>query len=229
VDVVCVLPARGGSKRIPGKNTKDFLGKPLIAHPLESLVGNPSVQRVLVSTDSHEIADLSQSLGSELIFPRPQELSGDLVPTLPVVQHAIRFLGKRVDTNTIVMCVYPAAVLDEETWEELISATADLKNDFLVTVGRMRNYPQRALVPSRSNLGLMKMEHPSFAQTRTQDLSPSFYDAGKVYAARASKWLSSTSILAEPFKYFELPYRLAQDLDSQEDWTIAESIQREIH
>ena len=219
-----IIPARRGSKRIPGKNHKLFLGEPLISYPLRYLCSTDSITAVYVSTDSKEIKEICKEFGPGIALDRRPELSGDHTSTLSVMKHVLLQKANSIDPEAIILCVYPAAVLDQETWARIIESTKILEDEFLVTVGRMRNNPERSLTRVRDSNDFMKMSLPEMAGARSQDLAPSFYDAGKVYAARAKVWLSANSILGGSFRAIELPFWAAQDLDEVDDWEIAESL-----
>jgi pseudaminic acid cytidylyltransferase len=222
--VIAIIPARGGSKRIPGKNMKPFLGKPLITYPLDYLTSSPNVSKVFVSTDSERIKNIALEYGPDVPFDRTSELSGDYVPTLDVIKDVIIGNGDLIAPETLVLCVYPAAILDIQTWSRFFRDLNMVKEEFLVTVGRSRNHPFRSIVRVLESENMLVMASPELSSTRTQDLPPSYYDAGKVYAAKARVWLSKESILGEEFRGFELPFWAAQDLDDLDDWELAESL-----
>ena len=221
---MAIVPARGGSKRIPGKNIKPFLGEPLITHPLKYLASEPKVSRVFVSTDSEIIKNIAIEYGQDVPLDRTAELSGDYVPTLDVVKDAITRNSNVIDPETLVMCVYPSAILDTPTWGSLFEALSDIEDEFLVTVACSRNHPLRSLVKVSNSDHLLKMSNPEHSSSRTQDLPPSYYDAGKVYAAKARVWLLKDSVLGGEFRGFELPFWAAQDLDDLDDWELAECL-----
>jgi N-acylneuraminate cytidylyltransferase len=223
--LVVIVPARQGSKRIPGKNTRNFLGTPLIGFPLRLLVARPDVEGVYVSTDSIDTQRLSVELGAQAPFIRAPELSGDHTSTIEVIRDAIDRLQGKIDADSLVMCAYPAAILDKPLWDGIFEASQYLGDSVLVTVGRMRNSPQRALLENGD--GSLSMSTPEFRSTRTQDLTPAFYDAGKVYVARAHVWKTRESLLSGSFIGYELPFWAAQDIDTLEDWDIAESLLRD--
>jgi N-acylneuraminate cytidylyltransferase len=222
---VAIIPARSGSKRIKGKNSKNFLGMPLIEHPIKNLISSSLFSQILVSTDSYEIADLSRALGAQVPFMRDASLSDDFTSTLAVMQNALQQIDSTFAADDIIFCAYPGAVLSIDTWRSFVKQAESIKDEFLVTVGRMRTNPQR-LIKRASAEGFMEMVQPSNAGVRTQDLEEYFYDAGKVYAATASTWLSAAGILSSTFRAYELPYWEAQDLDEPVDWEIAELMLR---
>jgi CMP-N-acetylneuraminic acid synthetase len=222
VGLVVIVPARQGSKRVPGKNTRSFLGKPLIEFPLRSLVARPDVEGVYVSTDSIDTQRLSVELGAQAPFIRAPDLSGDYTSTIEVIRDAIDRLQGKIGLDSLVMCAYPAAILDKPLWDGIFQASKSLGDSVLVTVGKMRNSPQRALLENSD--GSLSMSNPEFISTRTQDLTPAFYDAGKVYVARARVWQTRELLLSGSFIGYELPFWAAQDIDTLEDWDLAESL-----
>jgi len=222
---IAIIPARSGSKRISGKNFKDFLGQPLIAYPIRNLLATALFSKVIVSTDSQEIAEFSQSLGAEVPFIRQPELADDFTTTVEVIQDALIRIGPSTADNDLIFCAYPGAVLSLDSWRSFIGQGEFLAEEFLVTVGRMRNSPQRSIRRATSH-GFMEMAQPENSGIRTQDLEEHFYDAGKAYAAKTSTWLAAKSALSNPFRTHELPYWEAQDLDEPVDWEIAELMLR---
>lgn len=222
VDVIAVIPARGGSTRIPRKNIAAFNGKPMIAWAIEAALATASISRVIVSTDDEEVAQVAGEYGAEVPFMRPAELATNQAGTAPVIQHAIAAL--RVEDTAPVMCVYPTAALPETIFEDALVQSRDTTDQFLISVGRHRSPLERALV--RTALGAMALENSSHLMTRTQDLPSRFFDAGKFYIAPASLWMRSDTMMAQAFIPFLLPEWASVDIDEPGDWEIAEALHR---
>lgn len=226
---IAIIPARGGSQRIPGKNIRDFCGKPMIAWSIEEALASACFDHVLVSTDSPAIAAVAQSLGAIVPFERPAALSGDHVATAPVVRHALEwYAGNRGDVGA-ACCIYATAPLldraDLVRGLELIEAN---DCDFAFSVARYASPIQRALRLGAG--GHVQVLQPEFSQVRTQDLEPTFHDAGQFYWGRAGAWLRGAPIFGPRSLAVVVPARRVQDIDTPEDWDSAEiafRIQRE--
>lgn len=223
-DVVAVIPARSGSKRIPGKNTREFNGRPMIAWPIVACQDSESVARIIVSTDSPEIANIARELGAETPFLRPEELSNDTAGTAPVIRHAIESLG--LDDKVGVLCVYPTAAIQPLFIDDAVTLLdkSGMANRFLVSVGRHRSPLDRALGPTED--GLLQLLNPKALLSRTQDLPQAYFDAGKFYLASAGTWMEHETMMAHPFVPFLMPDWASVDIDEEGDWVIAETLHR---
>lgn len=224
---IAVIPARGGSKRIPRKNIKDFCGRPMIAWAISVAKESGLFDHIIVSTDDEEIADIARNWGAETPFVRPVDLADDLTPTVPVVAHAVKScldLGWGAD---YVCCIYPCVPFLQVA--DLVSAL-DLANarkaDFVYPVTEYAHPIQRAMrqLPG----GEMQFFSPQFELTRTQDLEKSYHDAGQFYWGKASAWLEHkkmhTAGLGMP-----IPNWRVVDIDSADDWKRAELIFKAIN
>lgn len=217
---IAVIPARGGSKRIPRKNIKDFCGKPMIAHAIGIARSSGLFDHIVVSTDDKDIARVATESGAEVPFVRPAELADDHTPTVPVIAHAIgacQALGWRVDQ---VCCIYPAVPFLQGT--DLVTALHMLETNGVGYVFPVAAYPsaiQRAL--RRLPNGLMAPFYSQYATTRTQDLEPAFYDAGQFYWGFAQTWLEG-KIIHQYGAGLIIPSWRVVDIDTIEDWQRAE-------
>lgn len=221
---LAVIPARGGSKRIPRKNIRMFHGVPLIARTIEILREANVFDRIIVSTDDDEIMIIARQSGAETPFRRPAELSDDFTPTMPVISHAIlamEDLGFRYDT---ICCAYPAAVLSlPEDYRRAVNILRQSRADYVVTTTTFAYPIQRAL---RVNGEGFEMFHPEHRSTRSQDLEPAFHDAGQFYVGTRDAWTEQRPLFSTRSRMLVLPRQRVQDIDTPEDWKIAEMIWR---
>ena len=218
---VAIIPARGGSKRIPRKNIKEFCGKPMIAWSIEAAKACGCFDRVLVSTDDQEIADIAQQWGVEVPFMRPPELSDDHTGTIPVIRHAIEWLQKNEGPVDLACCIYATAPFVttqdlQKGWALISEGTIDYA--FSVT---SYSFPiQRAIKITKQDR--IAMFNPKYFQTRSQDLEEAWHDAGQFYWGQASAWLQEKPIFSEQAAPVKLPRHRVQDIDTPEDWVRAE-------
>lgn len=220
---LAVIPARGGSKRIPRKNIRDFQGKPMIAWSIDVALESACFDHVIVSTDDVKIAQVAEEYGAEVPFLRPGELADDYTPTLPVVQHAIREAEKLWGKATDVCCIYATAPLLHPQdlrrgFDSLISA----EDAYVLSVTSYSFPIQRALKKAEDDT--LMMFQPEHAQTRSQDLPEAWHDAGQFYWARATTWKAGGAILADGAVGVPLPRVRVQDIDTSEDWAFAEML-----
>ena len=216
--LICIVPARGGSTRIPGKNIIDFHGKPIMAWPLEVLVKSPLVDEVFVSSDSKEILRVASQLGTQTIS-RPADLSDNFVGIIPVVQHAINNLTEAISDEDLVLCVFPTNVwLTEDRIQEAMHLKSNNQKGFLVGVARLPQPPARSLVGPLSKLS-MPDQHG--VKLRTQDSERVYYDAGFLYLATAKEWKSNGAIFESSVTGMELSAPESIDIDNQSDLEFA--------
>lgn len=226
---LAVIPARGGSKRIPRKNARPFCGKPMIAWTLEALTASGCFDRILVSTDDDEIADLARQWGAEAPFRRPAELADDFTPTLPVIAHAIEWMeSQRGECVELVCCAYATAPLMETS--DLVEAKrmllADPALDYVFTATTFAFPVQRALV--REGVGVKPLFEGNVTQ-RSQDLAEVFHDAGQFYWGTSAAFRESRPIFGPRSKPLLIPRYRVQDIDTPEDWVQAEAMARTFH
>lgn len=222
VDVVAIIPARGGSSRIPGKNSKDFNGRPIITWPLEACSQVAAISQTVVSTDDEEIARIARDAGATSVIDRPAELATHTAGTAPVIRHAIDELD--VDDDAVVMCLYSTATLTQALVEDALDLARQHPDRFVITVGRHRSPHERSLEPREGSL--MSLSSTEHLLTRTQDLPQRYFDAGKLYVARASVWKARDTMMEVPFIPFHLPDWATVDIDEPEDWVVAEALHR---
>jgi pseudaminic acid cytidylyltransferase len=217
---IAIIPARGGSKRIPKKNIKFFCGKPMIAYAIEAAKQSGLFERIVVSTDDEDTTQIAKAYGAEIPFKRPAELANDYTATVPVIAHAIeacRNLGWKFDK---VCCIYPGVPFIET--EDLGASLALLDNsdvDYCFPVTEYPSAVQRAI--RKLDSGKMQPFYPEFETTRTQDLETAYYDAGQFYWGKDEAWLTNSKIHSNGLGYLIPSWRVV-DIDTLEDWDRAE-------
>ena len=218
---LAVIPARGGSKRIVGKNIKEFCGKPIIAYSIDAARKSGAFDHVIVSTDDPEIAEKAKSFGAQVPFLRPAELSDDFTATAPVVAHAINAVRPTLGAADAVCCLYATAPFVDP--RDIASGLKRLsQNDcsYVVSVTSYAFPIQRALkVRDRD---YVEMFQPREFSTRSQDLTEAWHDAGQFYWAKASTWLTDQTIFGPNTVGLPVPRYRVQDIDTLEDWKQAE-------
>ena len=224
---LAIIPARGGSKRIPRKNIRPFAGKPMIAYAIEAALGCEAIERVMVSTDDDEIAQIAIDFGAEVPFRRPPELADDFTPTVPVIAHAIaacRDLGWSVER---ACCIYPGVPLirTQDLADALALLDAHGSAGYTFPVAEFPSAIQRALRLAPD--GALAPFDPEHVTTRTQDLEPGYYDAGQFYWGAAETWLSGQAIHPNG-RAIVLPGWRVVDIDTPEDWDRAERLYRSL-
>lgn len=221
---IAVIPARGGSKRIPRKNIRDFCGKPLIAWSIAAARDSGCFDRILVSTDDDEIAVVAAAYGAEVPFRRPLELADDFTPTIPVIAHAIAW-AQQAEPVQRACCIYATAPLLQGNDLAHGLATLDACDwDYAFSVTTFPFPIQRAL--RLDPQGHIAMFDPAQRETRSQDLEEAYHDAGQFYWGRADAWLAHRPIFATRSAAVVLPRKRVQDIDTLEDWDRAELLFR---
>ena len=218
---IAVIPARGGSKRISRKNIREFCGKPMIAYSIECAHRSGIFDRIIVSTDDDEIAQVAIRFGAEVPFMRPKELADDYAGTVAVIAHATAWLQSAEVNVSSVCCIYATTpficaddvcsglrILEAGKWLYVFSAT-----NFAAPVFR-------SFLKSKTEG--VQMLFPEHFSTRSQDLPETFHDAAQFYWGRPEAWLSGAPIFGELSAMIPLPRWRVQDIDTEEDWVRAE-------
>ena len=218
---IAIIPARGGSKRIPRKNIRLFHGIPVIAYAIKAAKESGIFDEVFVSTDDGEIADIAISFGAKVPWMRPKELSDDFATTVKVMRDAV----KRFDTNLnrleFVCCIYPTTpLLRPNLFLEGLRVLKDGDWDYVIAASLARTPPERFLSLGENNEVMMRF--PEHEITRTQDFSPAYHDAGQFYWGKKTAWESALPLFTSKSTILELPRELAVDLDTLDDWHYAE-------
>ena len=217
---IAIIPARGGSKRIPEKNIKDFLGKPMIGRVIETALASGVFAEVLVSTDSQKIAEIAKSYGAIVPFFRSPETSDDFATTSDVLYEVINDLKKHKFLFDTACCIYPTAVLLNP--KHLIEANLNFANsgyDTLISVMQF-SYPIQRAFKSKNNV--LAMAWPENKSVRSQDLEKHYHDAGQFYFFNINKFLVNKELFTDNTGFQLLQEHEAQDIDTIEDWTMAE-------
>lgn len=223
---LCVIPARGGSKRIPRKNIRGFSGKPMIAWSIEAAQASGCFDQIIVSTDDSEISDVAQQCGAKVPFIRPAKLANDFAGTTSVIAHAVKWYQDRGHELAAVCCLYATApfVTPDDIKRGLDSLAELTPNRFVFTATDYASPIQRALKIDLAS-GVARMWQPEQFTKRSQDLEPAFHDAGQFYWGRPEAWLNSQNLF-EGSKPLLLPRWRVQDIDTEDDWTRAELMLR---
>lgn len=214
---IAIITARGGSKRIPKKNIKEFCGKPIIAYSIQAALDSGIFDEVMVSTDSREIADIAKKYGAKVPFMRSEETANDFATTNDVLREVFSEYQKMGSVFGIAVCIYPTAPFI--TAEKLKRAVALMSDDIdaVTPVVRFSFPPQRAMIIKD---GTLEYQYPEYACMRSQDLEPIYHDCGQFYVLRPENILEDKDDLKIlPYICSELE---VQDIDNEEDWRLAE-------
>ena len=218
-----IIPARGGSKRIPKKNIKDFLGKPIIAYSIETAISSKLFDKVIVSTDDQEIKDIAKKYGAEVPFIRPKQFADDFTGTHEVIGHAVKWLEDNGEIIDYACCIYPTAPLIEK--DDLIKGFELIKTGKWISVMAATNFSY-PIFRSFKNLsdGGLKMIFPKHYNSRSQDLPEVYHDAGLFYWAKPETWKEPSNGYGEKNSIIKIPNYRVQDIDTLDDWKKAEII-----
>ncbi len=217
---IAIITARGGSKRIPGKNIKDFLGKPILTYSIEAALKSGVFDEVMVSTDDEEIARIAKEAGASVPFYRSAETSNDFATTNDVLFEVFDEYEKRGKTFDIACCIYPTAPF--VTASKLKEAVEKLENsdaDTLIPVVQFSYPPQRALIVKE---GKLVFEYPEYLDARSQDLEPHYHDVGQFYVFRIERFKKNKRLMVGDVLPLVVSELEVQDIDNQTDWEIAE-------
>lgn len=218
---IAIIPARGGSKRIPGKNIRNFCGKPMIAWSIEAALESKCFDEVVVSTDDERIAEVAIEFGASVPFMRPDNLADDYTGTLPVIRHAVEWFiesGKAVDSACCIYATAPFITKDDIRSGE--KSLYESKASFAFSVTTYAFPIQRAIRVLEG--GRVEMMDAGQFATRSQDLEEAWHDAGQFYWGTADAWLEERMIFGQDSVAVPIPRYRVQDVDTLEDWESAE-------
>ncbi|QMU66474.1 MAG: pseudaminic acid cytidylyltransferase [Flavobacteriaceae bacterium] len=219
--MLAIIPARGGSKRIPRKNIRPFLGKPIIAYSIETAIQSNLFDEVMVSTDNEEIAKIAMAYGAKIPFLRSDDNSNDFATTADVLVEVIKKYKELGKEFTYCSCIYPTSpFITQELIKQSIEKLISGKFDCVFPILRYSFPIQRAMrIDKEHRIAMINSENMS---KRSQDLIPSFHDAGQFYSFHISKFLEEKKLWTSNTSYIEISELEAQDIDNETDWKLAE-------
>ncbi len=217
---LAMITARGGSKRIPRKNIKEFNGKPIMAYSIEAALKSGVFDEVMVSTDDDEIAEIAKKYGASVPFMRSEKTSNDFATTVDVIDEVISEYHKRGTDFDMFACIYPTApFVTADRLKEAVDKLTDSDADSLIPVVRFSYPPQRAM---EIHDGRLIFRQPENLSARSQDLTPHYHDAGQFYVVRTESFLNNHGIMVGDILPMELSELEVQDIDNEVDWKLAE-------
>lgn len=217
---IAIITARGGSKRIPGKNIRPFCGQPILTYSIRAAIASELFGEIMVSTDSEEIAAVARTAGAQVPFLRSGETAGDYATTAQVLLEVLAEYEKRGRRFETVCCLYPTApFVTADKLRQAVSLLEERDVDSVVPVVRYSFPPQRAFVVRN---GLTVMRWPEHAASRSQDLEPYFHDCGQFYCMKVERFLQKKQIFTDRMLSVEMPETEVQDIDNESDWKLAE-------
>ncbi len=217
---VAMITARGGSKRIPRKNIKEFCGKPIIAYSIEAAIASGVFDTVMVSTDDEEIAAIAKQYGAEVPFYRSEKTSNDFATTADVILEVIEEYEKRGEHFDMACCIYPTApFLTAKRLKEAVQKLEASDADTLLPVVAFSYPVQRALIVREERL---VFEYPQYMDSRSQDLEKHYHDVGQFYVLKTEAFKQNKKLMVGNILPLEISEMEVQDIDNQTDWEIAE-------
>ncbi len=222
ISSLAVIPARGGSKRIPGKNIRAFCGRPMISYSIEAAKKSGIFDRIIVSTDSREIAKIAKEYEAEVPFVRPPEISDDHTSTDAVILHSIGWANANWGQIDYVCCIYPTAPFIRA--EYLKQGLNILKREKATTAFSVTSFSYPIFRALKIDGGRLRMFWPEHRMTRSQDLPEAYHDAGQFYWADVRKYAAEGKLFSEDAVPVVIPRKLVQDIDTPEDWGRAENM-----
>lgn len=218
---IAIITARGGSKRIPKKNIKEFCGKPIIAYSIEAALKSGQFDEIMVSTDSEEIAYIAKRYGASVPFMRCEATSGDYATTEDVLIEVVNEYKKREEEFDFVCCLYPTApFISAEKIKKAMELMRTKHPAQIIPVVRFSYPPQRAFVVDEE--GFVKFKYPQYITARSQDLEPFYHDAGQFYVYDVKTLIEKKGIIEDGMLPMELSELEVQDIDNETDWKLAE-------
>ncbi len=218
--IICIIPARGGSKRIPRKNIKQFCGKPIISYSIEAAVKADIFDEIMVSTDDLEIAEIAKKYGATVPFFRSSDTSNDYATTFDVLNEVLAEYDKKGNSFEYLCCLYPCAPFVSS--KILAESYATLLENDIQSVVPVCKFPAPIEWAIDIQDNLIKFKNMSNTLIRSQDLTPSYYDAGMFYFSKIKDMLMNKSLVLEKSMPVIINEREVQDIDDLEDWKLAE-------
>lgn len=220
MNAICIITARGGSKRIPGKNKKLFLGKPIICYSIEAAISSGIFEEVMVSTDNEEIAEISKRAGAKVPFMRSEETSNDYATTDDVLLEVLAAYEKIGRTFEYMACIYPTApFVTAEKLKNALQVLIENKASGVMPVVSFSFPPQRGMIVKD---GKLQYCYPENAMKRSQDLETMFHDCGQFYFYQTQKYRACKGDLPDGYVPLIMPETQVQDIDNASDWELAE-------
>ena len=217
---IAIITARGGSKRIPRKNIREFCGKPILAYSVQAAVDSGIFDTVMVSTDDEEIAKIARQYGAEIPFYRSAGTSNDFATTNDVLLEVLAEYEKRGQRFDMAVCIYPTApFVTAEKLKAAVERLSESDADTLIPVAAFHYPPQRAMIIEE---GRLVFEYPQYLDSRSQDLTPHYHDAGQFYVFRTDAFQVNKKLMVGNILPMVVSELEAQDIDNQTDWEIAE-------
>lgn len=217
---IAIITARGGSKRIPKKNIKEFCGKPIITYSIEAALKAGCFDTVMVSTDSEEIAEIAKSYGAEVPFLRSEATSNDFATTADVLNEVIEQYSSKGEQFDLMCCIYPTApFVTAEKLNKAINTLVENNADSLMPVVAFSFPPQRGNVIRN---GKLEYQYPEYSQMRSQDLEEVYHDCGQFYICKVNAFKESGKLVTGNAVPLIMPEEEVQDIDNLTDWVLAE-------
>ncbi|MBD5095466.1 MAG: pseudaminic acid cytidylyltransferase [Lachnospiraceae bacterium] len=218
---IAIIPARGGSKRIPKKNIKAFCGKPIISYSIQAAINSNIFDEVMVSTDSEEIANIAMTYGARVPFYRSEETSDDFATTSDVLLEVLNGYERMGKTYKYAFCIYPTAPF--LTTDLILEAEALMKAkqpDEVVTVVEFSYPPQRSYIITEE--GTLKYKYTEYINSRSQDLEKWYHDVGQLYVYNVENFRKNKGSIKGKVMPIIVSPLVAQDIDTENDWILAE-------
>lgn len=217
---IAIITARGGSKRIPRKNIKDFLGKPILAYSIEAALQSSIFDCVMVSTDDEEIANIAKAYGAEVPFYRSEKTSNDFATTNDVLEEVLAEYEKLGEHFDVACCIYPTApFVTAEKLKNAMEKLLESEADTIIPVVPFSYPPQRAMIVDN---GRLVFKYPEYMDSRSQDLEPHYHDVGQFYVFKTEAFARNHKLMVGNILPLVVSELEVQDIDHQTDWEIAE-------
>lgn len=220
MQAIAIITARGGSKRIPRKNIKEFCGKPILSYSIVAALQSGMFDKVMVSTDDKEIAEIAQRYGAEVPFYRSEKTANDYATTNDVLLEVLEEFEKRGEHYDLACCIYPTApFVTAEKLKDAVERLLAGDADTLIPVVSFSYPPQRAMIVKD---GRLVFKHPQYLDSRSQDLEPHYHDVGQFYVFRTAAFQKNKKLMVGNILPLVVSEMEVQDIDNQTDWEIAE-------